>query len=125
MWSRQSTGQDHEFEADVNSLVYKVHVPMRSYGSLMVKVTDSWPACHEFEPRTAVVPPCRDGQYMSKYVEAQTSFHWCGGEVRRGRCTSSDDGNSYEDISRLLSSQCVNVVGSGPGAAEDSPCREG
>ncbi|GFT09323.1 hypothetical protein TNCV_5062071 [Trichonephila clavipes] len=25
----------------------------------VVKVTDSWPACHEFEPNTTEDPPCR------------------------------------------------------------------
>ncbi|GFW77141.1 hypothetical protein TNCV_2725711 [Trichonephila clavipes] len=29
-------------------------------GSLMVKVTDSWQGCHEFEPSTAENTPCRD-----------------------------------------------------------------
>ncbi|GFU69154.1 integrase catalytic domain-containing protein [Trichonephila clavipes] len=31
----------------------------RGRGSLVVKVTDSWPECHEFEPCTAEGPPCR------------------------------------------------------------------
>ncbi|GFV82517.1 actin-binding LIM protein 1 [Trichonephila clavipes] len=30
-------------------------------GSLVVKVTDSWLAYHEFEPSTAEDPPCRAG----------------------------------------------------------------
>ncbi|GFX97527.1 hypothetical protein TNCV_2840871 [Trichonephila clavipes] len=34
----------------------------RSHGSLVVKVTDSWHACHEFEPRTTEDPPHRRGR---------------------------------------------------------------
>ncbi|GFS84382.1 hypothetical protein TNCV_4605892 [Trichonephila clavipes] len=30
--------------------------------TLVVKVTDSWMACHEFEPCTAEDPPCRGGR---------------------------------------------------------------
>ncbi|GFT58509.1 transposable element Tcb2 transposase [Trichonephila clavipes] len=30
-------------------------------GCLMVKVTDSWLECHDFEPSTAEDPPCRSG----------------------------------------------------------------
>ncbi|GFX17151.1 hypothetical protein TNCV_4266771 [Trichonephila clavipes] len=32
----------------------------RSHGSLVVKVADSCPACHEFEPSTAEDPSCRE-----------------------------------------------------------------
>ncbi|GFU12189.1 hypothetical protein TNCV_1212261 [Trichonephila clavipes] len=28
----------------------------------LVKVTDSWPACHEFESSTSEEPPCRGGR---------------------------------------------------------------
>ncbi|GFU50879.1 hypothetical protein TNCV_4460861 [Trichonephila clavipes] len=47
-------------------------------GNLVMKVTDSWPACHEFKPGTTEDPPCRGGTMHVKYVEAQTSSHWCG-----------------------------------------------
>ncbi|GFX72491.1 hypothetical protein TNCV_4060881 [Trichonephila clavipes] len=30
------------------------------YGNLVVKVTDSWVACQEFEPGVHEDPPCRD-----------------------------------------------------------------
>ncbi|GFU36020.1 hypothetical protein TNCV_4191291 [Trichonephila clavipes] len=30
-----------------------------SHGSLMAKITNSWPTCHEFEPNTTEDPPCR------------------------------------------------------------------
>ncbi|PRD37919.1 UNVERIFIED_CONTAM: hypothetical protein NCL1_04689 [Trichonephila clavipes] len=29
-------------------------------GSLVAKVTDSWPTCHEFKPNAAEDPPCRE-----------------------------------------------------------------
>ncbi|GFU83973.1 uncharacterized protein TNCV_560991 [Trichonephila clavipes] len=38
------------------------------HGSLVVKVTDSWPACQEFEPSTAENPPCRGATHI-KSVE--------------------------------------------------------
>ncbi|GFV19138.1 hypothetical protein TNCV_3223561 [Trichonephila clavipes] len=33
-------------------------------GSLVVKVTDSWPACHQFQPSTAEDPPCRGAMHV-------------------------------------------------------------
>ncbi|GFW33152.1 hypothetical protein TNCV_2110801 [Trichonephila clavipes] len=51
-------------------------------GSLVVKITDSWSACHELEPSTAKDPPCRGATHV-KSVEGQTSSRWCGVEVRR------------------------------------------
>ncbi|GFX95615.1 hypothetical protein TNCV_4826291 [Trichonephila clavipes] len=53
--------------------------------SLVAKVTDSCPACHEFQPSAAEDPPYR-GAMRVKSVEAQTSSRWCGVEVRRGKC---------------------------------------
>ncbi|GFX36348.1 hypothetical protein TNCV_4932611 [Trichonephila clavipes] len=32
------------------------------HGNLVVKVTDPWPVCHEFEPCTTKDPPCRGDQ---------------------------------------------------------------
>ncbi|GFY02487.1 hypothetical protein TNCV_3503681 [Trichonephila clavipes] len=49
------------------------------HGRLVVKVTDTWPACYEFEPRTVGDPPCRGAMYV-KSVYAQTSWvrqHCC------------------------------------------------
>ncbi|GFU83585.1 hypothetical protein TNCV_4069761 [Trichonephila clavipes] len=34
-------------------------------GSLVVKVTDSCPPCHEFDPRTAKDPPCRGAMHVN------------------------------------------------------------
>ncbi|GFX41472.1 hypothetical protein TNCV_3490121 [Trichonephila clavipes] len=31
-------------------------------GSLVIKVTDLWPACHEIEPSTPEDPPCKEGR---------------------------------------------------------------
>ncbi|GFV23294.1 hypothetical protein TNCV_4780081 [Trichonephila clavipes] len=50
--------------------------------SLVIKVTQSSPECLEFEPRTAEVPPSEEAD--ARYVEAQMSSRWLGGEVRRG-----------------------------------------
>ncbi|GFU78164.1 hypothetical protein TNCV_1026971 [Trichonephila clavipes] len=49
----------------------------------MVKATDSWLACHEFEPSATGDPSCKGVMYV-KSVEAQTSSCWCGVEVKRG-----------------------------------------
>ncbi|GFU30147.1 hypothetical protein TNCV_1784351 [Trichonephila clavipes] len=57
------------------------------HGSQVVKVTDSWPVCHELEPSTAEEPPCR-GEVNVKPVEAQTSCRWCGVEVKRRDASS-------------------------------------
>ncbi|GFT30560.1 hypothetical protein TNCV_4287021 [Trichonephila clavipes] len=65
--------------------------PLGGRGSLVVKVTDSWPACHEFEPSTTEHPPCTTALRV-KSVEAQTPTRWSGVEIRRGdgqiRCRS-------------------------------------
>ncbi|GFU06771.1 hypothetical protein TNCV_4353351 [Trichonephila clavipes] len=57
------------------------HGPLWYRGSLVVKVTNSQPVSHEFEPSTAEDPQCR--QVDVKYVEDQTSFHWCGVEDQK------------------------------------------
>ncbi|GFX83185.1 hypothetical protein TNCV_4987791 [Trichonephila clavipes] len=44
----------------------------RGLGSLEVKVTDSWPACHEFVSSTAEDPPCR-GNGDNAYVSTRPS----------------------------------------------------
>ncbi|GFX78609.1 hypothetical protein TNCV_30491 [Trichonephila clavipes] len=50
-------------------------------------VTDSWPACHEFEPSTTEDLPYREARHV-KSVEAQASSRWCGAEVSRGGSSS-------------------------------------
>ncbi|GFX37902.1 hypothetical protein TNCV_1823561 [Trichonephila clavipes] len=50
-------------------------------GRLMGKVTDSWLACHEFEPSASEEPPYTGELFKS--AEPQTSFRWCGVEVKR------------------------------------------
>ncbi|GFV15416.1 hypothetical protein TNCV_4834421 [Trichonephila clavipes] len=42
------------------------------YGSLVVKVMDSWPACYEFEPSTTVDPQCKWEMHVES-IEAQIS----------------------------------------------------
>ncbi|GFW92595.1 hypothetical protein TNCV_519121 [Trichonephila clavipes] len=54
----------------------------RATAALVFKLTDTWMACHDFEPCSAEDPPCR-GAILIKSIEAQTSTHWCGVEVRR------------------------------------------
>ncbi|GFS59920.1 hypothetical protein TNCV_3957191 [Trichonephila clavipes] len=49
----------------------------------VIKVTDSWPACHEFEPSTAEDTPCKGAMHV-KSVETQTSSCSCGGVAGLG-----------------------------------------
>ncbi|GFV74628.1 hypothetical protein TNCV_5130701 [Trichonephila clavipes] len=48
-------------------------------GSRVIKVTDSWSACHEFELSTTEDPPCRGPMHV-KSVDVQTSSRWCSVE---------------------------------------------
>ncbi|GFX99855.1 uncharacterized protein TNCV_258921 [Trichonephila clavipes] len=56
---------------------------VKGHGSLVVKVTDSVPACHEFEPSTDEDPPCRETMHV-KSVQSSNVLPWCGAVVRRG-----------------------------------------
>ncbi|GFT86006.1 hypothetical protein TNCV_3256421 [Trichonephila clavipes] len=82
-------------------------------GSLVIKVTELWLACHEFESSAAEDPPCRQPLHV-KSVEAQTSSCWC-----------------VMASNSLLGILVVKVTDSRPachefepGAPEDPPCRE-
>ncbi|GFW83055.1 uncharacterized protein TNCV_4604821 [Trichonephila clavipes] len=46
---------------------------------LVAKVTDSWTACHEFDPSAAEDPPCREAMHV-KSVESSNVLPlvWCG-----------------------------------------------
>ncbi|GFV10394.1 hypothetical protein TNCV_1950451 [Trichonephila clavipes] len=48
-------------------------------GSLVAEVTDSWPACQEFELSAAEDPPCREAMHF-KSVESSNVLllMWCG-----------------------------------------------
>ncbi|GFV53714.1 hypothetical protein TNCV_2092171 [Trichonephila clavipes] len=50
--------------------------------SLEVKVTNSWLACHEFEPSTTEDLPCRGPMHFT-HVVALTSSQWCAVEVMK------------------------------------------
>ncbi|GFW39351.1 hypothetical protein TNCV_1833341 [Trichonephila clavipes] len=65
---------------------------------LVVKVTDSWPAGHEFEPSTAEDPPCR-GSMHAKSVDAVGGV-WKIGE----RVLTQMSSSSLKPGSNLLSS---------------------
>ncbi|GFU53791.1 hypothetical protein TNCV_4254111 [Trichonephila clavipes] len=56
-----------------------VNISLRYSGdnsSLVIKITDSWQACHEFEPSTDETPSCIGDLIHIEYVEAQTSSPW-------------------------------------------------
>ncbi|GFS80464.1 hypothetical protein TNCV_3448651 [Trichonephila clavipes] len=58
---------------------YTLSIFLKSSGrcSLVVKVTNSYPACHVLESGAAECPPLEE-------ADAKTSFRWCGVTVRRG-----------------------------------------
>ncbi|GFY16592.1 hypothetical protein TNCV_2787191 [Trichonephila clavipes] len=88
-------------------------------GSLVVKVTDSWMACHEFEPSPAVDPSCRGGEAMHvKSIDAQTSSRdgvvWKFGEGVPAHVSSSsldrgskERGSSPKVLEQLNSAKLI------------------
>ncbi|GFV66613.1 hypothetical protein TNCV_1612221 [Trichonephila clavipes] len=72
-------------------------------GSLVVKVTDSWPACHEFEPNTVEDPPCSEAMDV-KFIESSNVLPcggvWYSGEVVPAQVSST----SLDHGSKLRSS---------------------
>ncbi|GFV58746.1 hypothetical protein TNCV_3730841 [Trichonephila clavipes] len=53
-----------------SSLYRKIRNKEDGRDSLVVKVTESWLACHEFEPSAAEDPPCRGSDVSSKEFPA-------------------------------------------------------
>ncbi|GFT31444.1 hypothetical protein TNCV_608641 [Trichonephila clavipes] len=53
-------------------------------GRLVAKVTDSWSACHDFEPSAAEDPPCLER--CINLSRSQMSSHWYDVVVRREGC---------------------------------------
>ncbi|GFY04429.1 uncharacterized protein TNCV_4415171 [Trichonephila clavipes] len=86
---RVSHGRKQRYGTPKFVSIFRLRVPYsyRGRGSLVVKVTDSWSTCHEFEPNTAEDPPCRGAMHV-KSVESSNvlPFVWCGVVVRRGAC---------------------------------------
>ncbi|GFW99941.1 hypothetical protein TNCV_3079381 [Trichonephila clavipes] len=82
----------------------------RGCGSLVVKVTDSCPkchdfdelmmACHEFEPSTAEDVLCK-GAMPVKSLEDQTSSSQCGVEIRKGGTPAKVPPSSLDHGSKL------------------------
>ncbi|GFX34023.1 hypothetical protein TNCV_912241 [Trichonephila clavipes] len=70
------------------------------HGSLVVKITDSWLACHEFEPSITEDPPCSGAMHVG--VDVVTAPPWQVKEVdeyleitglqRGGEDVTSEDG---------------------------------
>ncbi|GFW72855.1 hypothetical protein TNCV_1266981 [Trichonephila clavipes] len=56
-------------KCSVNYSDYLTYILSGDRGSLMVKITDSWLSCHEFEPSTTKDPPCREAMRV-KSVES-------------------------------------------------------
>ncbi|GFY19252.1 uncharacterized protein TNCV_4226161 [Trichonephila clavipes] len=63
-----------------HALGYQTSTEMRDgRSSLVVKIADSWLACHEFDPGTAEDPPCRGGRYtlnISKLKRPSVDVVW-------------------------------------------------
>ncbi|GFT84034.1 hypothetical protein TNCV_1149321 [Trichonephila clavipes] len=71
------------------------------HGSLVVKVTDSWLVCHEFEPSTVQDSSCRGMPMHVEYGEARMSSYWCGVEVRRGGVPAQVSSSPLDHGSKL------------------------
>ncbi|GFX83099.1 DDE_3 domain-containing protein [Trichonephila clavipes] len=56
-------------------------------GSLAIKVTDSWPTSHEFDPGSTKVPPCRKGRFKLNMLRLNIR-RWCDRENRRRSVSS-------------------------------------
>ncbi|GFX08987.1 transposable element Tcb2 transposase [Trichonephila clavipes] len=52
----------------------------------LVKGTDPWLVCHEFEPSIAEDLPYRGNRFTLNLSRAKTSSRWCGVEIRREGC---------------------------------------
>ncbi|GFS84099.1 hypothetical protein TNCV_2364911 [Trichonephila clavipes] len=63
--SRRISPRPEEVFVTLGAKVHEQMLRFWDYGSLVVKVTDSWLACLEFEPSTAENPPCRGGRCKS------------------------------------------------------------
>ncbi|GFV84405.1 hypothetical protein TNCV_2044531 [Trichonephila clavipes] len=57
-------------------------------GSLVVKVMDSWPSCHEFEPGAFEDPPSRVADVGQIYRSQNILFRGWGVNVKRGGASS-------------------------------------
>ncbi|GFX30518.1 hypothetical protein TNCV_3461691 [Trichonephila clavipes] len=54
-----------------------------NHGSLVIKVTNSWLACHEFEPSATEDPPCREAMHVKSVVSSNVlPLVWCGSKER-------------------------------------------
>ncbi|GFT84691.1 hypothetical protein TNCV_2767101 [Trichonephila clavipes] len=89
-------------------IVYGMKARPRHGLRLVVKVTDSWPACHEFEPNTAEDPTCKGAMHV-RSVEDQTFFLWCGVEVGRGATSSCVALVEFHSLGSKLHSPLPNV----------------
>ncbi|GFW75610.1 hypothetical protein TNCV_4427931 [Trichonephila clavipes] len=87
-------------------------------GSLVVKITDSWLAHHEFKPGPAEDIPCRGGETMHvKYVEAQNVLSLVWWRIKSevpAQVSTSSPGHQYEFVAKSprIGSKCnVNLSG--------------
>ncbi|GFY05287.1 hypothetical protein TNCV_2207331 [Trichonephila clavipes] len=70
------------FPVETNSLKHSIPHVWVAHGSLLVKVTDSWPARHAFEPTTAQAPSCRKPctENLSRFRRLPFGVVWKLGE---------------------------------------------
>ncbi|GFV56074.1 uncharacterized protein TNCV_2266601 [Trichonephila clavipes] len=67
-----------------NSTRILVQNPSSGRGSLVVKVMDSWPACHEFEPSATKDPPCREAMHVKSVGSSNVLPLSWGGNYETG-----------------------------------------
>ncbi|GFV79074.1 hypothetical protein TNCV_2612601 [Trichonephila clavipes] len=78
-------------------------------GGLVVKVTDSWLVCHDFELSTAEDPLCR-GAIHIEHVETQTFSGLCGVEVRSEGCLAQVSSSSLDHGLKLGGPPLIGIV---------------
>ncbi|GFU70628.1 hypothetical protein TNCV_2971881 [Trichonephila clavipes] len=73
-------------------------------------LTDSWPACHEFEPNAAKDPPCRGVMHLKSVGRSNVlPLVWCDVVVRRG-VPAQVSSSSLDQGSKLRSPSPKSLV---------------
>ncbi|GFS98789.1 hypothetical protein TNCV_753981 [Trichonephila clavipes] len=81
---------------------------MQGLGSLVVKVTDSCLACHEYELRTAEDSPCRGSRCALNMWRDEAHF-WLNGYVNKQNCRIWSEANPQVYVETPLHPEKLTV----------------
>ncbi|GFT65489.1 transposable element Tc1 transposase [Trichonephila clavipes] len=94
----------------IRDLDHKATATTGSGDSLVVKVTDLWPAHHEFEPSTAEDPSCREAMHV-KYVYAKTAFSWWRAEKNPKGPKLTKNGPKHDrQVAKMVAKNDANLA---------------